>query len=66
MPPTTPPKRLYRIAEAAQILSLGRTQIFKEIAHGRLRAVGCGKTRRIPAEAIEDYVELLTKEAEAA
>ncbi|MDS1271560.1 helix-turn-helix domain-containing protein [Lipingzhangella sp. LS1_29] len=65
MPNPTLPKRLYRVTEAAQILSLGRTQTFKEIAHGRLRAVGSGKTRRIPAEAIEEYVELLKSEAAA-
>lgn len=57
-------KKLYRVTEAAEILSLGRTQIFKEMAAGRLQAVGAGKTRRIPAEAIDAYVELLKQEAE--
>lgn len=59
-------KKLYRITEAQHILSMGKTAVFAEIRTGRLGSVGIGKARRIPAEAIDAYVELLKREAEEA
>ena len=59
-------KKLYRITEAQHVLSMGKTAIFAEIRDGRLRSVGTGKARRIPAEAIDAYIELLKSEAEDA
>ena len=56
-------KLLYRITEAAQILSYSRTLIYELMRSGQLRSVGSGKTRRIPASAIAEYIAQLEKEA---
>ncbi|MFD1533708.1 helix-turn-helix domain-containing protein [Pseudonocardia aurantiaca] len=56
-------RRLYRIAEATQMLSLSRTVIYEQIRSGRLRSVVQGRTRLIPADAIADYVALLYSES---
>lgn len=68
-PETTQPsgvegKYLYRVPEAMALLSLGRSAIYELIRTGRLRSVKEGSTRLIPAKAIDDYVNLLEKEAE--
>ncbi|MEV2279361.1 hypothetical protein AB0I72_27670 [Nocardiopsis sp. NPDC049922] len=57
------PKRLFTLTEAAHILSMGRTRLFAEIRDGRLATVGTGKNRRVTADAIDAYVDLLKHEA---
>jgi len=57
--------RLYRIAEAARLLSLGRTVVYEQIRAGRLRSVQQGRARLISSQAISDYIELLEREAAA-
>ncbi|MEV5557417.1 helix-turn-helix domain-containing protein [Nonomuraea wenchangensis] len=64
----TPPlpardRRLYRVCEAMHLLSLSRSVIYELIRSGRLRSVTQGRTRLIPASAIEDYIALLEQEA---
>lgn len=58
-------KALYRIPEAMTLLSLSRTVIYELIRSGRLRTVKEGRSRRVPATAIADYVALLEREAGA-
>jgi excisionase family DNA binding protein len=58
---TTP--QLYRVNEAAQVLSISRTVIYELIRSGRLRSVKEGRTRLIPASAVAEYVALLESEA---
>lgn len=60
------PKMLYRIPEAAEVLSQSRCRIYELIRAGRLRTVTEGGARLVPASAIAEYVALLEKEAEAA
>ncbi len=57
-------RKLYRIPEAMRLLSLSRSVIYEQIRAGRLRSVTQGRTRLIPATAITDYVDLLTREAD--
>jgi excisionase family DNA binding protein len=57
---------LYKVPEAMEILGYSRSRIYKLIRSGRLLSVKEGGTRRIPASAIENYVALLQREAEAA
>lgn len=59
----TPPKAMYKIPEAMQILSLSRSLIYELMRSGRLRSVKQGRARFIPATAITEYVELLEREA---
>jgi len=47
---------MYRPAEAAQILGMGRTVIFALIKSGRLRSVKLGGARLITAEALRAFV----------
>ncbi|MFD0397285.1 helix-turn-helix domain-containing protein [Kitasatospora sp. NPDC127121] len=54
---------LYRVADVVQVLNLSRTVIYDLIRTGRLRTVSEGRSRRIPAAAITDYVALLEREA---
>jgi excisionase family DNA binding protein len=61
--PVTVPKRdLYRVPEARERLSLSRSVIYEQIRSGRLRSVRQGRTRLIPAVAIDDYINLLESE----
>lgn len=59
----TPAWRLYRIPEAMRLLSMSRSVIYEQIRAGRLRSVCQGRTRLIPASAIEEYVALLVRES---
>ncbi len=54
---------LYRVSDAVRVLNLSRTVIYDLIRTGRLRTVNEGRSRRIPAAAITDYVALLEREA---
>ena len=58
--------RLYQVSDAVRLLQLSRTVIYELIRSGRLRSVKQGRARRIPADAIRDYIALLEEEAEGA
>jgi excisionase family DNA binding protein len=55
---------LYKIPEAMDLLSIGRSAIYEQIRSGRLRSVHQGRSRLISAAAIRDYVALLEREAQ--
>ena len=59
-------KYLYRIPEAMDLLSMGRSTIYEQIRSGRLRSVQQGRARLISESAIRDYVALLEREAREA
>jgi excisionase family DNA binding protein len=54
---------LYRINDVERLLSLSRRVIYELIRSGRLRTVCEGRSRRVPAAAIREYIALLEKEA---
>lgn len=54
-----PTLALLPVEEAARRLSLGRTFTFALIASGELESVTVGRLRRVPAQAIADYVARL-------
>jgi excisionase family DNA binding protein len=56
-------KPLYRVPEVMALLSLSRAVIYEQLRSGRLRSVKQGRSRRVPATAILDYVALLEREA---
>lgn len=56
-------RALYTVPEAMYLLSLSRSVIYELIRSGRLRSVSEGRSRRIPATAIEEYIQLLNNEA---
>ncbi|MDA2806133.1 excisionase family DNA-binding protein [Nocardiopsis suaedae] len=63
MQPVTTDKKLLRVEEAAKLLGIGRTRAFELIKDGRLRSVKLGKTRLVPAKALDEFVELLLSES---
>ncbi|WP_444970707.1 helix-turn-helix domain-containing protein [Streptomyces sp. SAI-25] len=64
-PTALPHARLVRVDVAAEILSVKRSTAYEEIRLGRLRTVQIGRCRRIPTEYIEEYIDLLKREAGA-
>jgi excisionase family DNA binding protein len=63
-PPLPPARALYKIADAIVLLNLSKSQVYALIRAGRLRTVTEGRSRLVPAAAINDYVALLVREAE--
>ena len=56
------PRILYPVKEAAQQLGMSVSYTRDLIASGQLRSVKIGHARRIPAEALHEYVERLDAE----
>lgn len=56
-------KVAYSIEEFCQIVSLGRTGVFREIREKRLRVVKVGRRTLIPAFEVEDWLERMAKPA---
>jgi excisionase family DNA binding protein len=67
-PGTTPPlaKLLVSPEEAAHVLSIGRTRVYRLIATGELRSMLVGRSRRIPASALAEFVRRLEIGADSA
>jgi excisionase family DNA binding protein len=55
------PRVLYRVEEAAELLSVSRTRIYELIRSNQLRTVLVGASRRVPARALDDYVARLMR-----
>jgi excisionase family DNA binding protein len=53
---------VYTVEEAAQVLKISRWKIFDLIRTNQLRSVKIGGLRRIPCNAIEEYIAQLLKE----
>ena len=49
-------QRLVRVSEAARMMAIGRTQVWRLCASGALASIKISKTRRIPVTAIDDYI----------
>ena len=47
------------VNEVAELLSIGRTSLYKLLKTGRLKSVLIGSSRRIPVSAYEEYVSNL-------
>ncbi|MFI8828590.1 excisionase family DNA-binding protein [Streptomyces sp. NPDC053431] len=52
--------------DAAYLLGFERTTVWEEIRLGRLRTVRVGRRRLVPTEYIDEYVEMLKRESDAA
>jgi excisionase family DNA binding protein len=58
-------KYLYRVNEAAEACALGRTKTYELIRRGVLRSVRIDGAVRVPASAIEEFVQQLETDAAA-
>lgn len=56
-------KYLYKVSEAMQLLSLGRSAVYEQMRAGRLKYVKQGRATLIPVSAIRAYVALLERES---
>lgn len=56
-------KLLYRVEEAAGVLSLGRSKVYELISRGAIRAVKIDGATRIPADEIESFVARVKAES---
>ena len=54
---------LVSVAEAAQMLSIGRTAAWELVRKQRIKSVKIGRTRRVPVSAVQEYVQRLLDEA---
>jgi excisionase family DNA binding protein len=52
---------MYRVEEAAELLSLSRDRVYQLIRSNQLRSVQVGKSRRVPARSLDDYVARLLR-----
>jgi excisionase family DNA binding protein len=50
--PNRPDRLLHKVPDAARLLSVGTSTVWKLIAEGKLTTVRIGRSRRIPHEAL--------------
>ena len=50
-------KRLFTVPQTQAMLGIGRTTLWNMIASGEIESVRIGRSRRITAEAIDQFVE---------
>ena len=55
-------KILLTIEEAAKVLSLSRSTIYREMESGRLLSVKVGNSRRIPQQSLTQYVNFIIRD----
>ncbi len=59
------PKLLLRVSEVAEQLSVARSKAYVMVQTGELPSVKLGKSIRVPAAAVSDYVQRLIAQAAA-
>ncbi|GAA4907823.1 helix-turn-helix domain-containing protein [Streptomyces coeruleoprunus] len=60
---TTAPPELLTVPEVMARLKLGRTKVYDLIRSKRLVSITEGRSRRIPASALHDYLQARLEEA---
>ena len=55
------PRVLYRIDEAAELLSVSKSRVYELVRSGQLRTVKAGKSHRVPARSLDEYVVRLLR-----
>lgn len=55
------PRVLYRVEDAAALLSVSRNRIYELIRSNQLRSVQVGSSRRVPARSLDEYVARLLR-----
>ena len=58
----TSKKLLLRVVEVAELLSIARSKAYAMVQAGELPSVRLGKSIRVPAKALNDYVARLVEE----
>lgn len=55
------PRVLYRIDAAAELLSVSKSRVYELVRSGQLRTVKVGKSHRVPARSLDEYVTRLLR-----
>lgn len=58
-PKASPPRTLLTVEAAAAQLSIGRTTMYALVGSGAIESIKVGRLRRVPADALTDYVARL-------
>ncbi len=58
-----PAKLLLDVSEVSALLGLGRSKIYSYILSGQLRSVLCGRRRKIPSDALPEFIQSLEQSA---
>jgi len=53
------PRLLYTVRDTAWLLSISRSKVYELIQSGRLRSVRIDGARRVPASAVDQYLDRL-------
>ncbi|GID98033.1 helix-turn-helix domain-containing protein [Amorphoplanes digitatis] len=53
---------VYTVAEAARQLKIGRTAMYELVMSGQVRSVTIGRSRRVPAKCIAEYLTQLLEQ----
>jgi excisionase family DNA binding protein len=56
-------KLLVSIDEGCEVVGVKRSKMYELLATGEIESVKIGKSRRIPVDALEEYVSRLRSEA---
>lgn len=56
-------QRLLTVPEVMAVLKLGRCTVYDLIRSGRLESIKVGRSRRVPADAIDALIDQLREEA---
>jgi excisionase family DNA binding protein len=59
-------KLLLTAEEVGQLLGLSRAKVYTLIMRAEIESVTIGKNRRVPRDAVRDYVERLRRDGTAA
>jgi excisionase family DNA binding protein len=54
---------VYTIPEAAAALRISRTKFYELLDTGEIESIHIGRSRKIPADALSDYIDRLRREA---
>ena len=64
--PESSPRLLLTVEEAADLIGICRSNMFKLIRRGEVKSVKVGRLRRVTPAALEDYVRQLSAPADSA
>ncbi len=55
-------RQLLTAEEVAETLHIGRTRVYELLYAGEIRSVKIGRLRRVPVDAVRDYIAALVEE----
>jgi excisionase family DNA binding protein len=53
----------YNVPRAVEMIPIGRTKLYEEIAAGRLKSIKVGTRRLVTHQALQDFLTMLAEDA---